>query len=327
MSDTVPTAHTVHTVLGDVPVADLGVVAAHETLLSVVPGAQYAYDIPFDRAEIFAALAAKLRAFAAAGGGTIIDAAGMFHGRDLPLYEALSRATGVHIVASTGQGPEDELGGYFLTPQTNPPTPWPAERFAELYAREVTEGMVVPRIERRGPAGLVAVGVTRTGMTATDESQLRGAARAAAATGVALSIRYGADALHDLGVVRDAALPADRVVVGGLDRPDAVAAGAPAAVAVSGAFVGIDHIGHDGEVSDRDRARLVKDLVDAGHAGRVILSSSATGVALGHPDAGVDFTQVLRSFVPLLGDAGVPDDGIQRLLVDNPARLLAVREH
>ena len=31
----------------------------------------------------------------------------MFHGRDLKLYEALSRSTGVHIVASTGMGPEE----------------------------------------------------------------------------------------------------------------------------------------------------------------------------------------------------------------------------
>ncbi len=51
------------------------------------------------------------------GGGTIVDSTGMFHGRDLRLYEALSRATGVHIVASTGMGPEEMLGGYFLTPR------------------------------------------------------------------------------------------------------------------------------------------------------------------------------------------------------------------
>ena len=62
-------------------------------------------------------------------------------------------------------------------------------------------------------------------MTATDESLFRGAARAALATGVPVSIRYGADAVADLEVVLDEGLPADRVVVGGLDRKDAVAAG------------------------------------------------------------------------------------------------------
>ncbi|MGJ3558379.1 hypothetical protein ACR6C2_03040 [Streptomyces sp. INA 01156] len=137
-------SNTVNTVLGPVPAEQLGVVAVHEALLSVVPGAEHAYDITIDRAEIFETLAAKLKDFQAHGGGTVVDSTGMFHGRDVRLYEALSRATGVHLVASTGQGPEELLGGYFLTPQTNPPTPWPAEKFADLFAKEVTEGMVVP---------------------------------------------------------------------------------------------------------------------------------------------------------------------------------------
>lgn len=111
---------TVNTVLGPVPADELGVVSVHEALLSVVPGAEHAYDITIDRAKIFEILAAKLKDFRAHGGGTVVDSTGMFHGRDVRLYETLARTTGVHIVASTGQGPEDLLGGYFLTPQTNP---------------------------------------------------------------------------------------------------------------------------------------------------------------------------------------------------------------
>src|SRR3954454_15801426 len=206
-------SRTVNTVLGPVPADDLGVVAVHEALLSVVPGAEHAYDISFDRAEIFEVLARKLTAFRQAGGGTIVDSTGMFHGRDVRLCEALSRSTGVHVVASTGMGPEENLGGYFLTPQTNPPTPWPAERFADLFGREVTEGMVVPRVERRGAAGLVATTATRAGRTPTDESLLRGSARAAKNTGVPVSIRFGADAVAELQLVLDEGLPADRVVV------------------------------------------------------------------------------------------------------------------
>ncbi len=316
---------TVNTVLGPVPADDLGVVAIHEALLSVLPGAEHAFDITIDRAEIFEILARKLADFRAHGGGTIVDSTGMFHGRDPRLYEALSRSTGVHIVASTGMGPEKLLGGYFLTPQTNPPTPWPAEKFARLFTQEVTEGMVVPRVERRAAAGLVATAATREGMTATDESLLRGSARTALATGVPLSVRHGADAVHDLEIVLDEKLPADRVVVGGLDREDALAAGAPLEVARRGAYVALDHVGSDGGVTDQDRAALVLDLVGAGHGDRVLLSANAVGVAKGHPGNELPFSHVLSEFVPLLTARGLGDEDVRRILAGNPRDLLSVR--
>ncbi|MBS9371957.1 phosphotriesterase [Rhodococcus sp. B50] len=318
---------TVHTVLGPVAAADLGVVAVHEALLSVLPGAQHAYDIDFDRAEIFATLLGKLRDFRAAGGGTLVDATGMFHGRDVPMYENLSRASGVHIVASTGLGPENLLGGYFLTPQTNPPTPWPADKFADLFAREVTDGMVVPRVERRGPAGLITTAANPDGMTATEESLFRGAARAGRDTGVAVSLRYGKDPLADLDVALDEQLPADRIVVGGLDRRDAVAAGAPAEIARRGAYLALDHVGTEDEthVSDAERVTLVTELVAAGFGHRILLSASATGVAKGHPARDLPFGDVLTAFAPQLRAAGLADDTVQQILTTNPQDLLAAR--
>lgn len=318
---------TVNTVLGPVPADDLGIVAVHEALLSVVPGAEHAHDITLDRAEIFEALAGKLTEFRAAGGGTIVDSTGMFHGRDLRLSEALSRSTGVHIVASTGMGPEAMLGGYFLTPQTNPPTPWPAERFADLFTQEITEGMAVPRVERRGAAGLVATTATREGMTATDESLLRGAARTSLATGVPVSLRYGDDAVADLEVVLDEGLPADRVVVGGMDRRGAVATGAPSVVARYGAYVALDHVGcdDDAHLSDAERAALVLELVEAGHANRVLFSSNAIGVAKGLPEVDLPFSHVVATFVPFARSHGLSEPDVHRILIDNPRDLLTVR--
>ncbi|MFW0794906.1 phosphotriesterase [Gordonia sp. CPCC 205515] len=321
------TMNTVNTVLGPVSADDLGIVAVHEALLSVLPGAQYAFDITIDRAEIFEILSAKLVDFRDRGGKTIVDVTGMFGGRDLPLLEALSRSTGVHIVASTGLGPEKMLGGYFLTPQTNPPTPWPAEKFADLFAREVTDGMVVPRVERRATAGIVATAAAREGMTATEESLFQGAARAAATTGAPVTICFGADAVADLDVLLKESLPADRVVVGGLDRRDAVAAGAPAVVAARGAFVGIDHIGVDDDehLTDTERAALVAELVKAGHVDRILLSSNAIGVAKGLPERDLPFSYILTDFVGLLTAAGVTEDDVRHILIDNPRDLLTVR--
>jgi phosphotriesterase-related protein len=316
----------VNTVLGPVPASELGVVAVHEALLSVLPGAQYAPDISMDRAEIFEALAAKLHEFRNHGGRTIVDSTGMFHGRDLKLYEALSRSTGVHIIASTGLGPEEELGGYFLTPQTNPPTPWPAEKFADLFGKEVTEGMVVPRVERRAAAGIVATVADRAGMTPTEESLFRGSARAAKDNGVPVSIRFGADVLHDLDIVLDEQIAADRVLVGGLDRTDAK--GSAVEVADRGAFVGIDHVGlndHADYLTDQERADLVLELVKAGHADKIILSGNSIGVAKGLPEYNLPYSHVLTTFVPFLKAQGLSEEDARRILEDNPRTLLTVR--
>ena len=317
----------VNTVLGTVPADSLGVVAIHESLLSVVPGAQYAYDITLDQAEIFETIATKLRAFKAAGGGTVVDNTGMFHGRDLPLLESLARATGVNIVASTGMGPEENLGGYFLTPQTNPPTPWPADKFADLLAQEAIDGMVVPRLERRSAAGLIITEADVHGITLTEISLFQGSARAAQRSGLALSVRWGTDALAELAHVLGEGLEANRIIVANLDRADAVAAGAPAAVAAQGAYVAIDHVGQNGGayIDDAARVALVAELIAAGHVDRILLSSNAIGVAAGLDPVDLPYEFVLTEFAPALRAAGVSEADLQRILVDNPREILTVR--
>lgn len=320
------TVPTVNTVLGPVDASQLGVTLLGESLKYVLPGAEYAFDIRIDRAEVFDALAAKLAEFKAAGGGAIVDATGMFQGRDLRLYEALSRATGVHIIATSGQGPENMLGGYFLTPQTNPPTPWPAQKFAEMFGREVNEGMVVPRLERRAPAGMICTAVSLEGMTPTDGSLVRGSARAGAAYGVPVYIKCGFDAVAELQLAIEEAIKPERIVMGGMDRRDAVTKGWAMAVAQAGACVGIDHIGSTDAfyIDDSERVALIVELIEAGYADRIILSSSATGVAFGEPGNDLPYSDVLTKFVPMLQAAGVSQEQIDQILITNTAQLLSV---
>lgn len=218
------------------------------------------------------------------------------------------------------------LGGYFLTPQTNPPTPWPANKFAELFGREVTEGMVVPRLERRAPAGMICTAVTASGMTPTDGSLLRGAARAGATYGVPVYLRAGADAVAELAMVEEETLRPGRFVMGSMDRREAVAKGWPMAVAKAGAMVAIDHIGssHADYLSDAERVALVSELVAAGHGDKILLSASATGVAFGEPGNDLPFSDVLVKFVPMLRSAGLSQADVDQILKSNTARLLSV---
>ncbi|MFJ7727347.1 phosphotriesterase [Neobacillus sp. NPDC097160] len=317
----------VRTVLGLVPTQKLGVVLIHESLLSVVPGAEYAPEIDMDRSKIFEVLKRKLTEFRRVGGKTIVDRSGMFHGRDVKLYETLSKTTGVHIVASTGLGPEPMLSGYFLTPQKNPPTPWSAEQFADLFAKEVTEGIVVPRIERSGLAGLVTSIASQSGISEKETSLFRGSAQAALATGVPVSVQYGADAAGDLDILLGEGIEPNRVIIGGLDRLDAARRKEAFAVARRGAYVALDHVGwstHEGYVSDVERAQLIAELFEEGLGDRVLISTNAVGVAKGHKAKDLEFDYLLTTFVPMLRKAGVTDEQVSALIEENPQRVLTV---
>ncbi|MED1605083.1 phosphotriesterase [Cytobacillus kochii] len=320
-------SNVVNTVLGPVLTKDLGVVLIHESLLSVVPGAEYAPEIRIDKSEIFEILKQKLLDFRRVGGGTIVDRTGMFHGRDIKLYENLSKATGVHIVASTGLGPQPMLSGYFTTPQKNPPIPWPAEKFAGLFIKEVTEGIVVPRVERSSAAGLVTSIASHEGIAELEINLFKGSGQTAMVTGVPVSVQFGSDAVAELEIILEEGIKAERIIIGGLDRISAVNENQALGVVQKGAYVAIDHIGwssEEGFINDTDRAELIAELIQRGYSKQILLSTNAVGVAKGHMANDVKYDYLLTSFVPKLRNTGITDNQIKQLLEDNPQRVLTM---
>jgi phosphotriesterase-related protein len=197
---------------------------------------------------------------------------------------------------------------------------------AELFGREVNEGMVVPRLERRASAGMVVTAVTQTGMTPTDGSLVRGAARAGSAYRVPVAIRCGADAPAELQLAIGEEIGAKRILMCDMDRRDAVAKGWPTIVADKGARLAIDHIGSTDPryLTDAERVALIVDLLNAGHADRIFLSSRATGVSYGVPGNDLPYSDVLTRFVPLLRAAGVTQAQMEQMLITNPAQLLSI---
>lgn len=318
-----------HTVLGPVPVRELGVVLARESLLSIVPGAEFASEVNIEPGRIFEQLRDVLTEFRRAGGGTIVDCGGLFQGRDPVLYGLLSKTTGVHIVASTGLGPEKMVGWYFRNPYAviNPPREFTVEEIASLFAREVTEGMVVPRIERRGPAGVVCTAASHTGITQFETKLYRASAHAALDTGVPVSLAWGSDPLAEIELLLQEGLPANRVLVSGLDTSEALERGWAKALARRGVMVGLDHVGaspHEGWMSEMQRVRHVLQLFEAGLGEQIVVSSQSVGCAYGYTPPRTGFGHVLDIFVPLLLRSGGSDDHVRSLLEDNPQRFLSV---
>ena len=93
---------TINSVLGPVDTADLGFTLSHEHVATNSAGIPHTYPDFIDRAGIFEQSVAALKEAYDEGLRTIIDVSTFDLGRDVGLMAEVSRATGVQIIAATG---------------------------------------------------------------------------------------------------------------------------------------------------------------------------------------------------------------------------------
>jgi len=275
----------------------------------------------------------------------------------------LSRVSGVNIVVTTGFSSYLAIPGHFspeLGRMYCEPSRWQwrnevpgsffshnggrLDYFTTLIFNELSVGLATPAMIRMYKlAGAVVGGIgssarltwSRTGEGAdaqTDPRRLeeiatRGALQAARRTGVAALLSDAAYGDRLLRLCEEETFPLDRLVIGHADSGTAVSLERDRRFAEVGAYVAYDHIGWEegatDAMPDRRRAELVKGMVDAGVTERVILSCSAAPSAVGWPPTTHGFSHLLRNFLPILRAAGIREEAIHTMLVENPARLLA----
>ena len=101
-----------------------------------------------------------------------------------------------------------------------------------------------------------------------------------------------------------------------------------------GVFIAFDRIGIEnvvGMMSDAERAHVIAGLIRAGYGERILISQDMNGVRLGRPSVytgrlagrlqNYNFNNIFQVFIPRLLEEGVSQEEIDKLLIDNPARL------
>jgi phosphotriesterase-related protein len=214
---------------------------------------------------------------------------------------------------------------------------------ADMMIRDIEVGVGTTGI-RCGVIGEVGVsgiekgaGTTKqTAITADEEKSLRASARAALATGVAVSVhldvRPPRGNLVALDILTDEGLPPTRTIIGHLDQVQEL--DYSMAVAERGAFVQYDAWGREyyreewgyGLVMGQDiwRADFVRELVNAGYGDKLLFAQDVCFKTDLRTYGGYGYAHILRSVVPLLEAKGVNPEAIRTILVDNPSRALAL---
>src|SRR2546428_4195073 len=162
----------VQTVLGPLPAGDLGLTVSHEPLLCRPPASVSDADPDLVLDDQEAALT-ELAAFKAAGGNAVVEVTPVDYGRDLDGLVALSRRSGVHVIAATGLHKDQ-----FSAPYT---ARFDEDQLADLFMRELHTGVNGVR------CGVIKLGSSLDQITPGERTAFTAAARAHPATPAAIT--------------------------------------------------------------------------------------------------------------------------------------------
>src|SRR5262249_15854302 len=150
-------------------------------------------------------------------------------------------------------------------------------------------------------------------ITADERKVFRAVGKAHVATNLSIFTHTGIpgkSALEQLDILEDAGVKPEHVVIGHLGNLVANMEYVHKAICRRGAFVGLDR---QGGGNDAQQVPMVMALIEAGFADHLMFSA----------DASSGYSKTLTVFLPRLKAAGVSDDVLHHIMVDNPRRFLA----
>src|SRR5438105_5753157 len=160
-------------------------------------------------------------------------------------------------------------------------------------------------------------------MTAVERKVFRAIGRAHLATNLSLFTHTGIPgkaALEQLDILEDAGVRPNRIVIGHLGNLVDANVQVQKAICRRGAFIGFDRQGGPG---DAQQVPMVVALVEAGFADNLMFSADISNAGQMKRNGGQGYAKTLTVFVPKLKAAGVSDEVLHRVMVDNPRRFLA----
>lgn len=237
-------------------------------------------------------------------------------GRDPERLALMSERTGLSIIMGCG---------WYRAPY------YPAEdlidrrRVPDLAAQliaEVESGVGTSGIR---PGIIGEIGAQSGWVAPIEERVHRAAARAQRATGLPILTH---SALREVGLAQleifeEEGADPTRVAIGHADSFPML--DYYLRIIERGAWVMLDNLGIKPWGRHEERlAGLVRDLVDRGHGGRILLSQDVCKIPHLQYNGGPGYTYVASSFLPRLRDLGLPQDVLDALVIDNPRRWLTV---
>ena len=265
---------------------------------------------------------AEIQEFKDAGGSAIVDATNPDLHRRPEALVRIAQQVGLHIVMGAGH----YIGEFHPLDMDERDE----EAITTQIVADVTEGCDGTSIR----AGVIGEVGCSWPLTANERRSLRAAARAAIATGAALLIHPGRDTrspFEVMEVVVEAGHDPARTIMSHLDRTvvddaDLVRLGE------SGCYLEFDLFGQESSFyplssidmpNDATRVDHLMHLIEAGYGERLLVAQDICRKTSLTSYGGEGYGHILTNVLPLMRRKGMSEESIDRILVRNPARVLA----
>ncbi|HEV7199308.1 MAG TPA: phosphotriesterase-related protein [Candidatus Limnocylindria bacterium] len=306
------------TVSGPIPPESVGFALLHEhTRVSLwhIPGRFDYWELAADELTI----ADELRDYRRRGGRTLVDLTVPGIGRDPERLRRLASRTGVQIVMGCGW----YRGPYY-----------PAEALIDRRSVDSLADELVSEFEHGvGETGIQPgiigeIGTDKPWISALEERVHRAAARAAIRTGMTVTTHGVQSAVGEaqLDIFLSEGVDPGRVVIGHADSwPDL---DHYLAILDRGANLQFDFLGHRFDPVDEQRepriVELIVELLERGYGAQILLSQDVCHDMQLKVNGGFGYTYLQQHFLPALRTAAVGEGELERIMVENPRRILTL---
>jgi phosphotriesterase-related protein len=311
-------APRVMTVSGPIPPESVGFALPHEhTKVSLwhIPGRFDYWELAADELTI----SDELRDFRRRGGRTLVDLTVQGIGRDPERLRRLAGRTGVQIVMGCGW----YRGPYY------PPEALIDRRSVDSLADELVAEFEQGVGETGVRPGIIGeIGTDKPWISALEERVHRAAARAAIRTGMAVTTHGVQSAVGEaqLDLFQSEGVDPGRVVIGHADSwPDL---DHYLAILDRGANLQFDFLGHRFDPVDEQREpriiELIVELLERDYGAQILLSQDVCHDMQLKVNGGFGYTYLQQHFLPALRTAAVGEGELERIMVENPRRILTL---
>ena len=322
----------IQTVNGPVDPEEMGHILPHEHIIcdASLSRSYLAKDIPKTQIMFLDdtdEMIDECRKFKADGGSGIVEVTCHGWGRDPVALAEISRKSGVHIIATTGFYIEDFMPSWVSDKSI--------EQLAKWIEREIRNGCNAKLSNNvtNIKAGIIKTAVSRPHFSHLELKGLLAVAKSHLKTGAPItshnsgSIRFemegGNIGTEMIDILENEGVDPKSVIVGHADEN--VDIRHLTKLAKRGAFVQFDTVGK-AYILDETRADLVIGLKKRGYLDHVLLSHDQNRKPILRNYGGPGYSDIINRFVPLLREKGMNDKDIEKILVNNPAKALCIRE-